>query len=164
MGITRDLAPRIPINTLSATMRDKRALDARPSIMKSSWSPSSSSRRNVPIRSTAEPKRGANLCLVLTSLFAYFAMGQSTLSSTSFDAAFTSHIVTGRAADNTPGAVGTGTEKSLGSNANVVDLSICLASLVGCLIIIIPYLLNKRSRKLRHSLIVGLATSDLCSA
>ncbi|PWN30876.1 hypothetical protein BDZ90DRAFT_229866 [Jaminaea rosea] len=62
------------------------------------------------------------------------------------------------------GVEGTGSEKSLGSHANIVDISIALASLLGCIIIIAPYLLKKQSRKLRHALIVGLATSDLISA
>lgn len=63
-----------------------------------------------------------------------------------------------------PGTYGTGNEKALGKHANIVDLAISLASLVGCLIIIVPYMLNKHPRKLRHSLIVGLAVSDFASA
>lgn len=62
------------------------------------------------------------------------------------------------------GVAGTGSEKALGSHANIVDMAISLASVLGCLIIIVPYVLRKHSRKLRHSLIVGLATSDLVSA
>lgn len=46
-------------------------------------------------------------------------------------------------------------------SANIVDMVICLFSVVGSLIIIIPYAASKHSRKLRHSLILGLATSDL---
>lgn len=45
--------------------------------------------------------------------------------------------------------------------ANIVDLVICILSVVGALTIIFPFLFNKHSRKLRHALIVGLATSDL---
>lgn len=62
------------------------------------------------------------------------------------------------------GVAGTGDEESLGSHANIVDLAICLASVIGCLIIIIPYIINRHNRKLRHSLILGLATSDLVSS
>ncbi|PWY99030.1 hypothetical protein BCV70DRAFT_191945 [Testicularia cyperi] len=51
--------------------------------------------------------------------------------------------------------------ESVGSTGNKVDMAICVVSLVGCIAIILPYVCNRRSRKLRHSLILGLATSDL---
>lgn len=47
---------------------------------------------------------------------------------------------------------------------DIVDLCICIASIIGALTIIIPYCINRRSRKLRHALILGLATSDLVSS
>lgn len=47
---------------------------------------------------------------------------------------------------------------------DIVDLCICIASIMGSLTIIIPYCINRRSRKLRHALILGLATSDLVSS
>ncbi|PWN31435.1 family A G protein-coupled receptor-like protein [Meira miltonrushii] len=50
------------------------------------------------------------------------------------------------------------------NSQDIVDLCICIASIVGGLSIIIPYCINRRSRKLRHSLILGLATSDLVSS
>lgn len=50
-----------------------------------------------------------------------------------------------------------------GHGADIVDLVICIASIVGALSIIIPYCINRRSRKMRHALILGLATSDLVS-
>lgn len=46
---------------------------------------------------------------------------------------------------------------------DIVDLAICLASILGSMTIIVPYIVNRRSRKLRHALILGLATSDLVS-
>lgn len=51
----------------------------------------------------------------------------------------------------------------LATPANIVDLVICILSFLGALAIILPYVLNKRARKLRHSLILGLATSDLAT-
>lgn len=56
-----------------------------------------------------------------------------------------------------------GSGRELGRYANIVDLVICLASIIGSLIIIFPYVMSKNSRKLRHSLILGLAVSDLIS-
>lgn len=56
-----------------------------------------------------------------------------------------------------------GSGRELGNHANIVDLVICLASIIGSLIIIFPYVMSKHSRKLRHSLILGLAVSDLIS-
>ncbi|PWN47388.1 hypothetical protein IE53DRAFT_371496 [Violaceomyces palustris] len=50
------------------------------------------------------------------------------------------------------------------NTANKVDLAICILSLLGTLVIIVPYCLNKNGRKLRHALILGLATSDLASS
>lgn len=52
----------------------------------------------------------------------------------------------------------------IGMAGLIVDLVICLASILGALSIIVPYVVNKRQRKLRHALIVGLATSDLLAA
>lgn len=56
-------------------------------------------------------------------------------------------------------------ERSVGTRDSVdtVDLVICILSVLGSLVIIVPYCYNRRSRKLRHSLILGLATSDLVS-
>lgn len=48
-------------------------------------------------------------------------------------------------------------------SADIIDLIICIFSIIGALSIIIPYCFNRRSRKLRHSLILGLATSDMVS-
>lgn len=48
-------------------------------------------------------------------------------------------------------------------STDITDLVICLLSIVGAMVIIVPYVLNRKSRKLRHSLILGLATSDLVS-
>lgn len=48
-------------------------------------------------------------------------------------------------------------------SVDIVDLVICLVSVLGSLVIIVPYCRTRRSRKLRHSLILGLATSDLVS-
>lgn len=53
--------------------------------------------------------------------------------------------------------------RSISDSLDAVDLAICLCSVVGALFIIIPYCINKEQRKLRHSLILGLATSDLIS-
>lgn len=50
---------------------------------------------------------------------------------------------------------------SVGRVGNIVDLTICILSIIGALTIIYPFIVNKRGRKLRHALIVGLATSDL---
>jgi hypothetical protein len=50
------------------------------------------------------------------------------------------------------------------TSADIIDLVICIASVIGALTIIIPYCFNRRSRKLRHSLILGLATSDMMSS
>ncbi|CAO1626243.1 unnamed protein product [Parajaminaea phylloscopi] len=111
-------------------------------------------------RSSPPPRLHGQIALVL--LLANAAAAQTTAAPTA--SVIPSSTRSAVSPQNTVGEVGTGTEKSLGSHANIVDLSICLASLVGCLIIIIPYILNKRTRKLRHSLIVGLATSDLVSA
>lgn len=46
---------------------------------------------------------------------------------------------------------------------DIVDLILCCVSVLGALSIIVPYCITKHSRKLRHSLILGLATSDLSS-
>ncbi|EST09441.1 G protein-coupled receptor, rhodopsin-like protein [Kalmanozyma brasiliensis GHG001] len=54
--------------------------------------------------------------------------------------------------------------ESVGTTGNNVDMVICCLSLVGCIAIIVPYIINRRSRKLRHSLILGLATSDLVTS
>lgn len=67
------------------------------------------------------------------------------------------------AAEDTTGTNLKPTDDNLGKVADIVDLCICLASVIGSLIIIIPYIVSKNSRKLRHSLILGLATSDLVS-
>lgn len=48
-------------------------------------------------------------------------------------------------------------------STDIIDLVICLLSIVGCMVIIVPHVLSKKTRKLRHSLILGLATSDLVS-
>ena len=53
---------------------------------------------------------------------------------------------------------------SIGMTGNIVDLVICIASVIGSLTIIIAYAVNKRQRKLRHALILGLATSDLATS
>ncbi|UZJ54746.1 hypothetical protein CBS101457_004066 [Exobasidium rhododendri] len=53
---------------------------------------------------------------------------------------------------------------SSADSVDIVDLVICVVSVLGSLSIIIPYALQKGSRKLRHSLILGLATSDLVSS
>ena len=55
-------------------------------------------------------------------------------------------------------------QESVGSTGNTVDMVICCLSFVGALAIILPYVLNRRSRKLRHALILGLATSDLVTS
>ncbi|SPO32475.1 uncharacterized protein UTRI_04219 [Ustilago trichophora] len=54
--------------------------------------------------------------------------------------------------------------ESVGTTGNTVDMVICCLSFVGALAIILPYVLNRRSRKLRHALILGLATSDLATS
>ncbi|EPQ30148.1 uncharacterized protein PFL1_02265 [Pseudozyma flocculosa PF-1] len=54
--------------------------------------------------------------------------------------------------------------QGIGNAGNIVDLVICLLSFFGALVIILPFLLSKSSRKLRHALIVGLATSDLAAS
>ncbi|KDN52025.1 hypothetical protein K437DRAFT_261712 [Tilletiaria anomala UBC 951] len=53
---------------------------------------------------------------------------------------------------------------SLGRSGVIVDLCICVASVLGSLSIILPYFIHKHNRKLRHALILGLATSDLVAA
>lgn len=65
------------------------------------------------------------------------------------------------AATNTSDPNATFHHESVGSTGNKVDMIICCLSFAGCLAIIFPYVFNRRSRKLRHSLILGLATSDL---
>ncbi|CAD6896456.1 unnamed protein product [Tilletia laevis] len=54
--------------------------------------------------------------------------------------------------------------EGVGRTGNYVDLAICIASLLGSLTIILPYIFNRAHRKLRHALILGLATSDLISS
>ncbi|KAK0529812.1 hypothetical protein OC835_004225 [Tilletia horrida] len=54
--------------------------------------------------------------------------------------------------------------EGVGRTGNYVDLAICIASWLGSLTIILPYVLNRAHRKLRHALILGLATSDLISS
>ncbi|KAN0060733.1 hypothetical protein ACQY0O_007391 [Thecaphora frezii] len=54
--------------------------------------------------------------------------------------------------------------RGIGNAGNIVDLIICLLSLLGSIVIILPFLLSKSSRKLRHALIFGLATSDLIAS
>lgn len=67
-------------------------------------------------------------------------------------------------ADNTTNATATFQHESVGHTGNIVDMVICCLSFVGALAIILPYILNRRSRKLRHALILGLATSDLVTS
>lgn len=55
-------------------------------------------------------------------------------------------------------------QESVGNTGNIVDMVICCLSLVGAIAIILPYVLNRTSRKLRHALILGLATSDLATS
>ncbi|KAE8226787.1 hypothetical protein CF319_g672 [Tilletia indica] len=55
-------------------------------------------------------------------------------------------------------------KEGVGRTGNYVDLAICIASFLGSLTIILPYVLNRAHRKLRHALILGLATSDLISS
>ena len=54
--------------------------------------------------------------------------------------------------------------ESVGTVGNNIDMAICCLSFVGAIAIILPYVLNRRSRKLRHALIFGLATSDLATS
>ncbi|KAJ9479912.1 G_PROTEIN_RECEP_F1_2 domain-containing protein [Pseudozyma hubeiensis] len=54
--------------------------------------------------------------------------------------------------------------ESVGTVGNNIDMAICCVSFVGALAIILPYIFNKKSRKLRHVLILGLATSDLVTS
>ncbi|CBQ73822.1 conserved hypothetical protein [Sporisorium reilianum SRZ2] len=54
--------------------------------------------------------------------------------------------------------------ESVGTVGNNIDMAICCASFIGAIAIILPYVLNRRSRKLRHALILGLATSDLATS
>lgn len=54
--------------------------------------------------------------------------------------------------------------ESVGNVGNNIDMAICCVSFVGALAIILPYIFNKKSRKLRHVLILGLATSDLATS
>ncbi|SJX63663.1 uncharacterized protein SRS1_14413 [Sporisorium reilianum f. sp. reilianum] len=54
--------------------------------------------------------------------------------------------------------------ESVGTVGNNIDMAICCASFIGAIAIILPYVLNRRSRKLRHALILGLATSDLVTS
>ncbi|TKY84497.1 hypothetical protein EX895_006398 [Sporisorium graminicola] len=54
--------------------------------------------------------------------------------------------------------------ESVGTVGNNIDMAICCVSFIGAIAIILPYVLNRRSRKLRHALILGLATSDLATS
>ncbi len=78
---------------------------------------------------------------------------------------------TSSAADGSSGAspqrdpnAGFNTPGSIGRAGTVVDLVICLLSTIGSVTIIVPFLRNKRGRKLRHALIFGLGLSDLGSS
>lgn len=66
--------------------------------------------------------------------------------------------------DNTTDPNATFQRESVGTTGNIVDMVICCLSFLGAIAIILPYVLNRRSRKLRHALILGLATSDLATS
>lgn len=68
------------------------------------------------------------------------------------------------AANNTTNETDTFHRESVGTVGNNIDMAICCLSFVGAIAIILPYALNRRSRKLRHALILGLATSDLATS
>ncbi|SNX85904.1 uncharacterized protein MEPE_04613 [Melanopsichium pennsylvanicum] len=68
------------------------------------------------------------------------------------------------AADNNTNDTATFQRESVGTTGNTVDMVICSLSFAGSIAIILPYVLNRRSRKLRHALILGLATSDLVTS
>ncbi|KAJ1022836.1 hypothetical protein NDA18_005169 [Ustilago nuda] len=67
-------------------------------------------------------------------------------------------------AHNITNTTATFQQESVGHVGNIVDMVICCLSFVGAIAIILPYIFNRRSRKLRHALILGLATSDLATS
>lgn len=113
-------------------------------------------------RFSLPPNLPSNYSLLITPIsLSIMAMARSDIASMSFHSYFDDPSIKSTASSNVSDPTVTFHHESVGSTGNKVDMIICCFSFVGCLAIIFPYVFNRRSRKLRHSLILGLATSDL---